>query len=311
MSVTGQVVGGLVGRFPPGVIRAMARQYAAGATVDDARREIRSLRGRGTAATASLLGEAATTEDYADRHVRELGSVLTALRDPGNAELDVRLGVKPTALGVDVSRDLAARNLRAIARGAAEAGCAVEVDMEKLGYVDPTLDLVRTARAEPGSTVCAVVQAYLHRTSGDVDALLADRTPTRIVKGTYKETADHAYQLYESVRENFVALVRRYLEAGVWVGVGTHDEYVIVRVLELVRELGAPPDAYEFQMIMGVQEGLRRGLVEAGHPVRVTVHFGSDLHLWSVRRLRENPEIAKYALLGIADAVRSRSSASR
>ena len=181
MSVTGQVVGGLVGRFPPAVIRAMARQYAAGATVDDAMREIRALCERGVAATASLLGEAATTEAYADRHVRELGSVLSALRDPRNADLDVRLGVKPTALGVDVSPEVAARNLRSVARGAAEVGCAVEVDMEQRGYVDSSLDLVRTARAEPGTTVCAVVQAYLHRTSRDVDALLADRTPPRIV----------------------------------------------------------------------------------------------------------------------------------
>ncbi|MFE7423125.1 proline dehydrogenase family protein [Rhodococcus sp. NPDC057529] len=298
-------MGGVVGTLPPSVIRSMAKQYAAGATVDDAMRVVGELRDAGINSTVAVLGEAATTEGYADQHMRELESVFDALRKAGRSDLDVRLGIKPTALGIDVSNELATKNLIAIASNAQDAGRIVEVDMEQLQYVDRTLDMVRSAKLSSYSNVYAVVQAYLHRTNNDVEQLIRDGIPARIVKGTYKEPLK-AFQLYESVRENFVALVRQYLEAGVFVGIATHDEYVIVRALNMIRELGVDPANYEFQMIMGVQETLRQSLVDAGHPVRATVHFGSDLHLWSIRRLKENPEIARYAVSGMADAVRHR-----
>lgn len=305
MSVLGQIVGGAVGQLPPPVIRSMAKQYAAGATVQEAMREVNLLRSLGIASTVAVLGEAATDRTYVERHLQELRSVLVAV---GNAkdEVDVRLGIKPTALGVDVSPVLAGEALQDIAAEAGSCGCSVEVDMEQLGYVDTTLHMVSQARSAGQSNVFAVVQAYLYRTATDVERLVAEGVPTRIVKGTYKEGADNAYQLRESVQENFVALVHRYLRAGVTVGIATHDEYVIVRILQLLRELDVSKDRYEFQMIMGVQETLRRHLVNSGHTVRVTVHFGSDLHKWSIRRLKENPEIAKYAIVGIKDAVVSR-----
>jgi len=82
----------------------------------------------------------------------------------------------------------------------------------------------------------------------------------------------------------------------VHVGVATHDEYLIFHVLRMAEELGASPDAYEFQMLKGIEEEMRAALVHAGHPVRVTVNFGADAHKWSLRRLKENPEILRQML---------------
>ncbi len=79
---------------------------------------------------------------------------------------------------------------------------------------------------------------------------------------------------------------------------------LIFRTIDLAEQLGVAGENYEFQMIMGIQEALRSSLVAAGHRVRVTVHFGSDLHKWSVRRLKENPDLARYAMHGMLDGVR-------
>lgn len=304
MSVTGQLMGGVVGRFPPSIIRAMAKQYAAGATLPEALQEVESLHQRGMAATVSVLGEAAGDERYAREQVDEFLAVASAAAT-ANEPVDLRLGVKPTALGIDVSPALALSCLDRIAEGAAQHGRLLEVDMEQLRYVDATLDLVRQTRSRRGN-VCAVVQAYLFRTPTDVAELVKDGIPTRIVKGTYKEGPADAYQLRESIRASYSALVRQYLAGGVPVGIATHDEFLIAQALNDIRELGVPSDAYEFQMIMGVQPTLRQALIDRGHRVRVTVHYGSDLHLWSVRRLKENPEISKYAARGIAEGVRRR-----
>ena len=56
---------------------------------------------------------------------------------------------------------------------------------------------------------------------------------------------------------------------------------------------------YEFQMLLGVDEELRKILIDAGHRMRIYVPFGEQWYAYSVRRLRENPQIAGYALKAI------------
>jgi proline dehydrogenase len=66
-----------------------------------------------------------------------------------------------------------------------------------------------------------------------------------------------------------------------------------------VRRLGLDRDRYEFQMLLGVEEELRRILLREGHRLRVYVPFGEQWYAYSVRRLRENPQIAGYALKAV------------
>ena len=303
MSATGRMLGGTVRHLPQSVIRRVAGQYSAGATAEDALREVRALAAAGMSATISVLGEAASTTDYAESQLHELRQVLLGLALGQN--LDVHFGMKLTGLGIDVSEETARHHLRQITTEAARAGCGIEVDMEQLEYVDRTLESVRDLRQDFDG-VTAVVQAYLHRTDEDVPRLINEGTPTRVVKGTYKEGPRHAYQLREVVRDNFLALVRRFLLAGVPVAIATHDEYLVYCALRLIQDLDVPRQNYEFQMIMGIQETLRGTLVNAGHPVRVTVHFGSDLHKWSARRLKENPELARHVVSAMRESLRSR-----
>ena len=67
---------------------------------------------------------------------------------------------------------------------------------------------------------------------------------------------------------------------------------------DLIRRLGLGPDAYEFQMLLGVRESLRTMIRDAGHPLRVYVPFGSHWYAYSLRRLKENPQIAGHVLRG-------------
>jgi proline dehydrogenase len=295
MSGTGRAMSSALDLLPESVIRLAARRYLGGATVADALAVARSLAAEGMPATLAVVGEAAETPEYAERHLRELLTVTGAVAGTG---LDVRLAVKLTGLGLAFDTQLAGTHLVSIAEAAAAVGCVVEVDMEQARYVDRTLDLVRAARRAL-SNVEVAVQAELYRTAGDVRALIADHIPARVVKGAYKEGRAQAYGRPEVIRDSYLDVVRRYLEAGVHVGVATHDEYLIYHVLRLAEELGVSPDAYEFQMLKGIEEELRAALVRSGHPVRVTVNFGADAHKWSLRRLKENPEIVRHLLASI------------
>jgi proline dehydrogenase len=170
---------------------------------------------------------------------------------------------------------------------------ARSLSMEESPFVSDTLDMVLDMHERHGNTG-AVVQAYLRRTLEDVQRLVEARIPVRLVKGVYVESREVAYRDYDIIRENYVLLLEELLRGGIYVGIATHDEYLTWHALRLIHRMGLTKDQYEFQMIMGVQEELRRILVEAGHRVRVTVLFGKDWYEYSLRRLKENPKIAGY-----------------
>ena len=74
--------------------------------------------------------------------------------------------IKLTQLGLDLGKEPAYANLRALAERAHATGNYLWIDMEQSSYVDVTLELTRRCKAEfPGVGVC--LQAYLYRTAKD------------------------------------------------------------------------------------------------------------------------------------------------
>ena len=58
-------------------------------------------------------------------------------------------------------------------------------------------------------------------------------------------------------------------------------------------------------MLLGVDEEMRQILLDQGHRLRVYVPYGRDWYPYSIRRLRENPEVALHvarALFGLRPA---------
>jgi proline dehydrogenase len=84
------------------------------------------------------------------------------------------------------------------------------------------------------------------------------------------------------------------LDGGAYVGIATHDEYLVERGLEAVRKRGLGPHEYELQMLLGVRPELGDRIVAGGHRLRIYVPFGRHWYEYSLRRLQENPKIAGY-----------------
>jgi proline dehydrogenase len=49
-------------------------------------------------------------------------------------------------------------------------------------------------------------------------------------------------------------------------------------------------------MLLGVDPLLRKVLLDSGHRLRVYVPYGRDWYAYSVRRLKENPSIARHVV---------------
>jgi proline dehydrogenase len=126
---------------------------------------------------------------------------------------------------------------------------------------------------------------------------LEDLKPNyRLCKGVYVESRTIAFRDMRLINLNYVAILERLLKNGSYVGIATHDEMIVWHAMKLIRELKLPPSAYEFQMLLGVDEELRDLIHAEGHNLRVYIPFGRDWYAYSVRRLRENPRLAGYVL---------------
>jgi len=117
----------------------------------------------------------------------------------------------------------------------------------------------------------------------------AEKTNVRLCKGIYLEPRPIGYQERDIIRNAFVNTLRVLLTGGSYVGIATHDEWLVEAALGLVRQLSLTPDQYEFQMLLGVDPELRRIIIEAGHRLRVYVPFGKAWYPYFMRRLAERP----------------------
>jgi proline dehydrogenase len=166
--------------------------------------------------------------------------------------------------------------------------------MEDSSTTDDTLRLYRELRESGHANVGVVLQAMLRRTLDDI-ASLADLKPSvRLCKGIYVEPPELAYQDFGEVRDSYVRSLEALLDAGSYVGIATHDEWLLDEGRRLVAERELQRGQYEFQMLLGVRPELGDGLVREGHRLRIYVPFGRHWYEYSLRRLQENPKLAGY-----------------
>jgi proline dehydrogenase len=276
---------------PRPLVQKLAERYIAGPELKDARETVRKVNAEGKLATVDVLGEEITNEDEAAAIVRAYQDVFA---DIEHCELDSNVSVKLTALGLNLGYDICRANLRVVVEDAASRGNFVRIDMEDSSTTDDTLRLYRELREEGRENIGVVLQAMLRRTPADIEAL-ADLTPSvRLCKGIYVEPPDLAYQDFDEVRASYVRALEGLLAAGSYVGIATHDEWLLDEGRRLVAERGLSRDDYEFQMLLGVRPALGDELVREGHRLRIYVPFGRHWYAYSLRRLQENPKIAGY-----------------
>jgi len=247
--------------------------------------------------TLDILGEFISSREQAEANTAAYEHLVRRIRDERIP--DANISVKLTALGLLLDRDFCLENMRRLVGLAEEADNFIRIDMEDSPCTSPTLEIYRTLRSEFPRRVGVVLQSRLRRTINDVDRLTGEPANFRLCKGIYLEPREIAYVDAEIIRRNFVQALDTMLSRGAFVGIATHDEILVWESLRLIREHGLGRDQYEFQMLLGVDEQLRRVLLEAGHRLRVYVPFGEHWYSYSVRRLRENPQIAGYALKAI------------
>jgi proline dehydrogenase len=271
------------------VVRLVSQPYLAGTDPADALRVVRTVNARGRRATVDVLGEESRTPGEALELVETYEHILRRMAAEGIAG---NVSVKPSGLGLRIGEGLLHANLVRLAKAAADHDGFVRIDMEGSDTTSITLDLYRQLRRDGIDNVGIVLQAGLRRTLSDIRSLASHRPNVRLCKGIYREPVALAWHDPQVIRQNFARAVEELTEGGSYVAVATHDEAVIWSAQRIFEAAGQSPADHEFQMLMGVRPELGDILVESGEVVRIYVPFGRRWYEYSLRRLRENPDIA-------------------
>ena len=292
MSVIDKLIGATVPIVPKLLVRRIAAPYIAGESLDDQVVAIKELNGKGFMAASAILGEDVTQRSESTEAVEQYEEVLATI---ASQRLNSNIHVKLTHLGLKLDKEFCYNNVKRLLEVADTYGNFVRIDMEDSPTTDDTFDIFFRLNAEFENVGC-VVQACLRRTANDVQKLTAAKANVRICKGIYIEPSEISYLDPEAIRKNYAGLLEELLKASCYVGIATHDKWLVDEAIRIIGTLKLDVSQYEFQMLHGVDPKLRQSIVETSHRLRVAVPFGPMWYPYSVRRLRKNPRIARYVL---------------
>ena len=204
--------------------------------------------------------------------------------------------------------------LRPILEEAQKSGTFINFDMEQFEYKELTLELFMKCCDEIDFPAGLAMQAYLR--SGDADAKKIIDWSTRTGRQVTVRLVKGAYWDYETINAEemgwpvpvwsrkvdtdacFERMVALFIEStpttvdmgGVKLALGSHNIRSIATALALVEKRGLPTAALEIQMLRGMADQLKTGVLEEGLRLREYVPVGEMIPgmAYLVRRLLEN-----------------------
>lgn len=310
MGLFGKLMVSVLPITPKFLVGWVAKRYVAGKNLNSAVATMKKLgKKEGCCFTVDVLGEEISTLDEANYFLTIYEQVIDAIVSEG---LDANISIKPTAFGLLIDEDVALANIKQLLEKAAKHDMFVRLDMEDNRVTQSTIDVVLKMHEMGLTNVGVVLQARLFRTLDDINAIsdiLGSANDIRICKGIYLESAEISHTEYRAINEAYSQALQLMFERNSYCAIATHDKPVVRDALAQLNELGMGPESddprqnaqitgddkgpgYEFQMLLGVRGEMRRKLLKQGHKVRIYVPFGEKWYEYSMRRLRENPDIA-------------------
>ena len=332
------VLQGLVRRAGEPLIRAAVRQmmklmggqFVLGQDIEAAVENGKSWQARGYRYSFDMLGEAALTQEDANRYHLAYADAITELARQCQGR-DVRfnpgISVKLSALypryetlqKAEVMDNLlpAIRSLCVLAK---KAGMGLNIDAEEAERLDLSLDIIEALLADSSlknwNGLGVVVQAYGYRAPLVLDWLYAaaqkyqTRLMVRLVKGAYwdreikrsQELGLRGYPVY--TRKNNTDVSYWYCAQKllgqrdhIFPQFATHNAHTMAAVLAMTAGEDYSTHSFEFQRLHGMGESLHECVREqAGIPTRIYAPVGvhQDLLAYLVRRLLENGANASF-----------------
>ena len=277
---------------PKFVIKIFANKYIAGTNIISAIKVVKKINKSGLRATLDILGEHTKEKIEATAITKQYIEVLNEIY---YNNLDCNISIKPSHIGSDIKKSLLLENISMINKKAIDTNNFIRLDMENNKLTDLTIELFNNFLSN-SNNIGIVFQAYLKRTENDISNL-KNNTNIRLCKGIYNESSQIAIKDPKEINKNYLKLLKLALSKNIFVGIATHDESLINDCCNLIDELNVDNNKFEFQVLYGVPvKNIINKLRIKNYNIRIYIPYGPDWYKYSMRRLKENPNISKYII---------------
>lgn len=279
--------------LPKQLVWIFSKRYIAGATLEDAIRVTQNLNKEGYQVTLDILGEDIKDLTAAENYKKlYIGSII-ATQEIG---LNCSYSLKPSMFGLKMDQEICSGLIEEVIKTAAKFNKQVILDMEGSDCTDSEMKLFTRLYKDHPASVGFVLQAYLKRTSMDIERLKKISVPgnpinLRLCKGIYIEPEAISFKNKKEVRDNYMEDAKSLLKGGFYAAFATHDIQLINAVYQVVNQRNVSKADFEFQMLYGVKPELRKRIINDGYNLRVYVPYGKEWFGYSTRRLKENPKV--------------------
>ncbi|OUT40719.1 MAG: hypothetical protein CBB66_01055 [bacterium TMED6] len=296
MSLLNNIIINTIPILPKQMVKIIADKYVAGQSINDAINKTEYINSQNYEVTIDLLGE----------HVKELSEVnnitniyLELLEKIYKKNLKSNISVKPTHIGLDINRDTFRDNAFKLVKKANRLNNFIRFDMENSFTTDATIKTFKEIQNNY-KNVGTVFQAYLKRTFSDLENLMDRKINFRLCKGIYNENSEIAYKTYDEINTNYLKIAELAFKNKSYIGLATHDLKLTKKLYELIDKHNVSKENFEFQILYGVpMKGWLKRHLGNNFKVRVYLPYGPQWYEYSIRRLKENPNIAKYVAKSI------------
>jgi len=290
MNIINDIITKTIPFLPKKIVKIIADKYVAGQTPKEALEIIQSLNLKKYDITIDLLGE--HLSDI--KEINEVTNTYINLLDEINKKsLSSNISVKPTHIGLDLGIEEFYKNALKLVRKAKDLNNFIRFDMEHSDTTNETIDVFKRIYKNYKNTG-TVFQAYLKRSFNDIDSM-EEKINFRLCKGIYNENSSIAYKDRQKINENYLRIAELAFKKGHYIGLATHDLDLIKQLYLLIEKYNVPIANFEFQVLYGVpMHGWLQKHLNNNYKVRIYLPYGPQWYEYSIRRLKENPNIARY-----------------
>jgi proline dehydrogenase len=267
-----------------------AKRFIAGPDLKTALPAIRSIEDSGYFSSIDILGESVRTRPQVEATKSEYLKLFESLSSI-NQSFD--FSIKLSQLGLDIDKKFCTENLKQLAR--ALGNHTIRLDMEDSTRTQHTLKICEEVH-KTYPHIGQAIQAYLFRSESDVRHCIDNRISIRLCKGAYKEPSDVALQSMDKIRENFFKLACQLLKEGYQPAIATHDENLLIELLDFIRQEKINPKSFYFEMLYGIRRDLQKILKAKGYQVRIYIPYGKAWLPYTLRRLAEKKENLRFVI---------------
>lgn len=262
------------------LLHRAASAYIGGETPDACREVGQEVNSAGQAVTIDYMGESTRGREAASDATAEFVRVANTITEH---KLNASVSLDLSHVGLVLDEAFCIDNMSAIAEAALKAGTEVMISAEGTGRTDAVLR-VHERLCEKYTNIGITIQAFLYRSSEDIQALLTLPGKVRVVKGAFDVPSDLAVPRGAKLNAKYVELVRSLVCANRACSIATHDPEILDAVIPEIN--GAD---VEFEMLRGVCSEQLSMLKDRGYSTRSYLPYGREWFLYLFNRLAEYP----------------------